>query len=101
MFVKPGEEPLMLNIDGGFSNPYIDLALIPFPHSPLALRRTKSRDGNTEGFAFPAFRAIRPEQHGPDSPPPFEQTPRIRIDVQIRDQLVTKLRLLSGQVFAR
>jgi hypothetical protein len=91
MFVKPGEELLTLNIDRRFSNPYLDLALIPLPHSPLAARKTTSHDGNTEGFALPASHAIRTEQHWPDSSPPSEQTPHIHVDVQIGNQLVLKL----------
>jgi hypothetical protein len=101
MLVKSGEKLLTFNIDGGFSNPYMNLSLIPFPHSPLALRKTKADNGNTEGFALPAFRTIRAEHYWPDSSPPREQTPRIRIGAQIGDHLAMKLRLLSGQIFAR
>ena len=99
--VKRLEEPLTLSVDRGFSNSDVDLALIPFPHPPLTFRKTKSQNGNTEGFTLPAFHTVGPKQQWSASPPPVEQTPHIRIDLQIGYQLVTKLRLLSGEVFAR
>jgi len=101
MAVKLVEELLTLNIDRGCSDSDMDLVLIPFPHPPLTFRQTKSQNRNTEGFTLPAFRTIRPEQHWPDSSPPFEQAPHVGIDPQIGDQLATKLGLLSGEIFAR
>jgi hypothetical protein len=84
----------------GLANAHGHRCDVPLPCAALALVRNERGDGNPQGLAHAARRALRPEDDRAKPPPAGAEPLGVLDRIEVGDQLVAQLRGAIGEVVA-